>query len=123
MIKNKFTPFVLGGIAITVALVVVFIQYNVKKQESYNTAIETANLKTTEYTLAQVATHKTPSDCWTTINGGVYDVTPWISKHPGGAEAIVSLCGIDGSLGFNGQHGGERRPATELASFKIGNLK
>ena len=74
------------------------------------------------YTLAQVAAHKTPADCWTTINGGVYNVTSWISEHPGGAQAIIGLCGIDGSAAFNGQHGGQARPATELAGFKVGTL-
>ena len=53
----------------------------------------------------------------------MYDVTSWISQHPGGEQAILGLCGIDSSDAFNGQHGGQRRPATELASFKIGILK
>lgn len=74
------------------------------------------------YTLAQVATHNSAQSCWTAINGGVYDVTAWVSQHPGGAQAILSLCGTDGSSAFNGQHGGERRPAQELAGFKIGTL-
>lgn len=76
----------------------------------------------TAYTMAQVAQHKDGTSCWTAINGGVYDVTSWINQHPGGPEAILSLCGTDGSAAFNGQHGGERRPAQELASFKIGTL-
>ena len=87
----------------------------------------TSNTQTTttagQYTLATVATHNSQSSCWTTINGSVYDVTSWISQHPGGEQAILGLCGIDGSDAFNGQHGGQRRPATELASFKIGILK
>ena len=74
------------------------------------------------YTLAQVALHNDAKRCWTAINGGVYDVTTWINQHPGGPEAILSICGIDGSVAFNDQHGGQRRPANELAGFKIGNL-
>lgn len=74
------------------------------------------------YTAAQVAAHASGSSCWTSINGNVYDVTRWITQHPGGPEAILSLCGTDGSAAFNAQHGGERRPASELASFKIGTL-
>ena len=57
------------------------------------------------YTLADVQKHNSQGNCWTTINGGVYNVTPWISQHPGGSEAITSLCGIDGSSAFNGQLG------------------
>jgi len=74
------------------------------------------------FTLAQVALHNSNTSCYTTINGAVYDVTSWIGKHPGGAEAILSLCGKDGSAAFNDQHGGQRRPEQELASFKIGTL-
>lgn len=75
------------------------------------------------YTFAQVSMHNNASDCWTTINGGVYNVTSWIDQHPGGAEAIIQLCGVDGSGSFNDQHGGQRRPESELTSFKIGVLK
>src|SRR4051812_33182532 len=55
------------------------------------------------YTLADVSKHKDASSCWTAINGGVYDVTSWIDQHPGGRDAILSLCGKDGSSAFNGQ--------------------
>ena len=74
------------------------------------------------FTLAQVALHNSSASCYTTINGMVYDVTAWIGRHPGGAQAILSLCGKDGSAAFNDQHGGQRRPEQELASFKIGTL-
>lgn len=75
------------------------------------------------YTLADIKLHNTRASCWTVVNGSVYDVTAWISQHPGGASAIIGMCGIDGSAAFNGQHGDQARPATELASFKIGVLK
>jgi cytochrome b involved in lipid metabolism len=74
------------------------------------------------YTAAQVATHSNASDCWTIVNGGVYNVTSWISKHPGGQAAIKGMCGIDASAQFNDQHGGQGGPERVLASFKIGAL-
>ncbi|HEY6020021.1 MAG TPA: cytochrome b5-like heme/steroid binding domain-containing protein [Candidatus Paceibacterota bacterium] len=74
------------------------------------------------YTMADVAKHNSASACWTAINGKVYDVTSWINQHPGGTQAILSLCGTDGSAAFNGQHGGQGRPASELASFLLGPL-
>lgn len=77
----------------------------------------------TSYSMADVATHKDGTSCWTTINGGVYDVTSWINQHPGGPEAILSLCGKDGSSAFTNQHEGQMRPEQELAGFKIGVLK
>jgi len=75
------------------------------------------------YTLSEVATHKTSSSCWTVVRNDVYDVTSWISQHPGGSGAIVSMCGVDATAAFEGQHGGQRRPENELTSFKIGLLK
>lgn len=74
------------------------------------------------YTMAEVAKHGSQSDCWSAIDGGVYNLTSWIGQHPGGSDAIVSMCGTDGSSAFNNEHGGERRPANELAGFKIGVL-
>ena len=74
------------------------------------------------YTLADVAKHATATDCWTAVEGKVYNVTPWITQHPGGQRAIIGMCGIDATAAFDGQHGGQRRPTSELASFVIGNL-
>ncbi len=74
------------------------------------------------YTLAQVSAHNNSSSCWSAINGKVYDLTSWISKHPGGKGAILSLCGKDGSAAYNDQHGGQRRPANELAGFYLAPL-
>jgi cytochrome b involved in lipid metabolism len=74
------------------------------------------------YTMAEVKIHATAQNCWTTINGSVYNVTSWINQHPGGSAAIISLCGIDGTSAFSGQHGSQARPVSELASFKIGVL-
>lgn len=74
------------------------------------------------YTLTEVAKHASASSCWTAINGKVYDVTAWISQHPGGQRAILGLCGKDGSSAFNGQHAGQGRPTAELKQFLIGTL-
>jgi uncharacterized membrane protein len=74
------------------------------------------------YTLADLKTHATATSCWSAINGNVYDLTKWINRHPGGPDVIKGLCGRDGSAGFNGQHGGQSRPASELSAFKIGKF-
>ncbi|MEK7609522.1 MAG: cytochrome b5-like heme/steroid binding domain-containing protein [Patescibacteria group bacterium] len=78
---------------------------------------------TDSYTLSQIAQHGDSKSCWTTVNGGVYDITAWIDQHPGGAQAILGMCGIDASSAYNDQHDGQRRPTDELASFKIGTLR
>jgi len=71
-------------------------------------------------TVAEVATHNSISDCWAIINGNVYDLTSWIPNHPGGPQAILQLCGTDGSAKFNDQHGGSSKVLSVLAGFKIG---
>lgn len=45
-----------------------------------------ATVKT--YTMAEVSQHSTSTDCWLILSNGVYDVTPYISRHPGG-DAIL----------------------------------
>ncbi|MFA6459347.1 MAG: cytochrome b5-like heme/steroid binding domain-containing protein [Candidatus Paceibacterota bacterium] len=84
------------------------------------TATTTMTVKS--YTLTEVAIHNTASSCWAAVNGGVYNLTTWIGKHPGGEKAILSICGKDGSSAFNNQHDGQADPAKALASFKIGLL-
>lgn len=74
------------------------------------------------FTMADVEAHHDASSCYTAINGAVYDVTDWISRHPGGSKAILGLCGTDGSSAFDAQHGGQARPEQELATLKIGTL-
>lgn len=75
-----------------------------------------------KYTIAQVAAHKDASSCWSAVNGGVHDLTAWIAQHPGGENAILSICGKDGTDAFNNQHGGKEKQETILQTFKIGEL-
>ncbi len=73
-------------------------------------------------TLAQVAQNKSADSCWSAIDGNVYDLTRWINSHPGGAAAIRSLCGVDGSVAFAAQHYGQVRPVSRLAMYLLGPL-
>lgn len=71
-------------------------------------------------TASEVASHADGASCWSIINGSVYDLTSWIPQHPGGSQAILQLCGKDGSAKFNAQHGGASMQLQILAGFKIG---
>lgn len=75
------------------------------------------------YTMAEVSVHNTVNSCWSVVDGNVYDLTSYISRHPGGEKNILRICGKDGSSAFEGQHGGESKPEKILASYKIGPLK
>jgi hypothetical protein len=75
---------------------------------------------TTSLTAAAVATHASATDCWTIVDGQVYDLTSWVNRHPGGEAPIESLCGQDGSAAFREQHGSQGEPNERLASFLLG---
>lgn len=71
-------------------------------------------------TMAEIAAHATPADCWTAVDGNAYDVTEWIAQHPGGSGVIEGMCGVDATAAFDGQHAGQRQPKSDLASFLLG---
>jgi cytochrome b involved in lipid metabolism len=56
----------------------------------------------TTYTTAQVATHNVSTNCWIIISSKIYNVTSFISAHPGGKSAISTRCGTDVTTAFNG---------------------
>lgn len=85
-------------------------------------ATPTPTATTAGYTAAQVAANNTSASCWSIVSNNVYDLTKWISSHPGGAGAITSLCGRDGTSSFNAQHRGSGSPQRTLASYLLGPL-
>jgi len=86
------------------------------------TPTPTASATPAGYTLEQVKANNTAQKCWSAINGQVYDLTTWISSHPGGAGAITSLCGTDGTSAFINQHKGQSQPASRLSGYLLGPL-
>ncbi len=121
-------PRILIGISLFV-LLVAGCAYTITTQRSLafapisNTQSATSTTSQNTYTQADIAQHNSESNCWTSIEGGVYDLTTWISRHPGGPQAIIGLCGTDGTDAFNGKHGTSRRPRAALILLKIGILK
>ncbi|RWS22423.1 cytochrome b5-like protein [Leptotrombidium deliense] len=64
------------------------------------------NLK--QYTLKEVSEHCWRNDCWIILFDRVYDVTKFISDHPGGEYIIEENAGRDATLQFRGsRHGKE----------------
>ncbi len=74
------------------------------------------------FTMAEVATHNTGGDCWSAVGGGVYNLTSWVSQHPGGAGVITAMCGVDASASFQGKHSGSPGANSALALLRIGTL-
>ncbi|MDA3036462.1 MAG: cytochrome b5-like heme/steroid binding domain-containing protein, partial [Actinomycetota bacterium] len=50
----------------------------------------------------EVKKHNSASDCWSIIDGVVYDLTNWVGSHPGGSSRITAICGKDGTSNFLG---------------------
>jgi len=73
-------------------------------------------------TLDEVKKHSDSTSCWSIVYNNVFDLTKWISKHPGGAAVIKAICGKDGSVAFEGQHEGEGKPARELSNYFLGKV-
>ena len=74
------------------------------------------------YKMTDVKKANTRAKCWSAIDGNVYDLTAWISAHPGGASAITFLCGTDGSNAFKAQHEGQGKPSMRLSQYLLGPL-
>ncbi|KAL1917239.1 uncharacterized protein VTP21DRAFT_4895 [Calcarisporiella thermophila] len=56
------------------------------------------------YTLEDLKQHKTVDDCWTAIQGKVYNLTPYVRFHPGGERDLLRIAGRDGTKLFLSTH-------------------
>ena len=55
-------------------------------------------------TLADVALHASADDCWTVLDGRVYNITPYLPFHPGGRDTLLEGAGRDGTALFRKFH-------------------
>ena len=74
------------------------------------------------FTLAEVATHTSPDDTWIVVDGYVFDISEFYSKHPGGPGVLSAAAGEDVTEGFYGlQH--PDAAFSSLKDFFIGVLE
>jgi cytochrome b involved in lipid metabolism len=74
-------------------------------------------------TADEVKKHNSASDCWSIIDGDVYDLTNWVYSHPGGSARITAICGKDGTTSFMGQHSNSSSAKSRLKGFELGKLE
>ena len=75
------------------------------------------NLSTTE-----IKMHNSKSDCWSIVNGKVYNLTTYVQKHPGGSAVITNICGKDGTNSFANEHNTQSKPNSVLTGFLAGSV-
>ena len=51
--------------------------------------------------MEEVRKHNSAESCWLVVRGNVYDVTLFIPKHPGSANAILRHAGTDATTDFD----------------------
>jgi len=92
---------------------------------SQNIPLPTNQPAAKTYTAANVAKHNSANDCWMIIDSKVYDLTNYLTQHPGGEQTILQYCGQDGSVGFATKDVGRSHSSYAnqlLAQFYIGDL-
>jgi cytochrome b involved in lipid metabolism len=52
-----------------------------------------------------ISKHSSAGDCWIIINNKVYEVTSFLSRHPGGGGLITPYCAKDATEPFNSKGG------------------
>ncbi|PWB38675.1 MAG: hypothetical protein C3F02_03110 [Parcubacteria group bacterium] len=68
---------------------------------------------------AAVARHNFVRDCWLIINSKVYNVTNYLSAHPGGVATITPYCGQEATRAFDTRDQG--RPHSNYANSLLVN--
>jgi len=91
-------------------------------QSSLETPVEPDVALAPVLSIEIVAEHASLEDCWSVVSGSVYDLTEWIAQHPGGSQRIVTMCGLDATTAFEGQHANQNSATTTLERYLIGAI-
>ncbi|XP_053608246.1 cytochrome b5-like isoform X7 [Plodia interpunctella] len=74
-----------------------------------------------EISIKEVKKHKSRKSTWVILHNEVYDVTSFLSEHPGGEDSLLDVAGKDGTLAFEDVgHSADARQM--MKKYKIGQL-
>ncbi|KAJ5816722.1 Aldolase-type TIM barrel [Penicillium robsamsonii] len=70
----------------------------------------------------EVSKHCKADDCWIVVGNKVWDLTQFVSVHPGGANAILQFAGYDATYAFYQVHSAGLIESTLPSSKHMGDL-
>lgn len=124
------TKWLLGAIILLVIIAGVYVYSRPEEQmqTDKNAGNDQQRQEPKTYTLAEVAAHNIPQDCWLVLNGKVYNVSGFgDTQHPG-RQAVYQGCGKDATSLFETRPMGSNTPHSDrardlLPNFYIGDLR
>jgi len=75
---------------------------------------------TAKFTMEEVEKHDSKESAWFVYHGKVYDATPFLKDHPGGADSILLVAGTDATEEFDAIH--STKAKNMLIEYYIGDL-
>ncbi len=122
--QKKIIIFIVFVMSITATLFLVAMPSSIVGQNKSSIAADyltNGQASTTRfYASAQLKSHNTEASCYTLISGKIYDVTMYISVHPGGKNNILKICGSDGTQLFTDKHASDTKPNMILRQMQVG---
>lgn len=73
-----------------------------------------------QITLREVRKHRKADSCWIVVRNKVYDCTPFMEDHPGGADSILINGGMDATEEFDAIHSAKAQAMLE--EYYVGDL-
>ncbi len=76
------------------------------------------------FTVEDVAGHRSPSSCWLSYRGKVYNVSGFLADHPGGEDIILRYGGqpVDSVMNDKDEHEHSEAAYDMLEEFLIGKV-
>lgn len=73
------------------------------------------------FSMEEVEKHDTKASAWFVYEGRVFDATPFLKDHPGGADSILLVAGTDATDEFKAIHSDKAKAM--LLKYYIGDLE